>query len=99
MIVVDDAIWEYRNDLYCHMTSDQPGQAGLDELHKFAATIGMKRSWFQDKPGHPHYDLGRNMRRWAIRKGATPIDSRAYAILVRRVNPIKAMTNDNQQTN
>ena len=30
----------------------------LDELHAFAAKIGLKRYWFQDaKKLHPHYDI------------------------------------------
>ena len=29
----------------------------LRELHRFAKSIGLKRSWFQDHPRHPHYDL------------------------------------------
>jgi len=27
------------------------------ELHMFARKIGLKRSWFQNSTGHPHYDL------------------------------------------
>lgn len=72
-IMVDEAIWPYRGTLYAHMMSDQPGQAGLDELHAFAAALGLKRTWFQNKPGHPHYDISQNMRRLAIRKGAQPV--------------------------
>lgn len=29
----------------------------LDELHMFAAAMGLRHSWFQDHPRHPHYDL------------------------------------------
>jgi Protein of unknown function (DUF4031) len=30
----------------------------LDELHAFAASIGLRRSWFQDKPWPcAHYDV------------------------------------------
>lgn len=28
----------------------------LEELHQFAASIGLKREWFQDHGDHPHYD-------------------------------------------
>lgn len=73
MIMVDEAIWPYKGTLYCHMMSDQAGQAGLDELHAFAASLGLKRSWFQNRPGYPHYDLSENMRRLAIRKGAQAV--------------------------
>lgn len=42
----------------------------LDELHAFAARIGMKRAWFQPHPRHPHYDLTESRRKMAIEKGA-----------------------------
>jgi hypothetical protein len=52
----------------------------LDELHAFAAGIGMRREWFQTKPGRPendHYDLPRAVRERAIGLGAIPEDRRA----------------------
>lgn len=43
----------------------------LDELHKFAKSLGLKPEWYQGKDGHfPHYDLTRGKRRHAIQKGA-----------------------------
>jgi hypothetical protein len=46
----------------------------VDELHAFAAKLGMRRSWFQ---GHhadfPHYDLVPARRAMAIRLGAIEI--------------------------
>lgn len=44
-----------------------------DELHAFATRLGLKRSWFQSKPGRPeydHYDLTRNKRDLALKLGA-----------------------------
>lgn len=38
-----------------HLISD----TNIDELHQFAEQIGLRREWFQDKPGRPHYDLTR----------------------------------------
>lgn len=52
----------------------------LDELHAFAARIGMRREWFQTKPGRPendHYDLTRSLRERAISLGAVAEDRRA----------------------
>jgi hypothetical protein len=52
----------------------------LDELHAFAARIGMRREWFQTKPGRPendHYDLTRALREHAVSLGAMPEDRRA----------------------
>lgn len=45
-----------------------------DELHEFAARLGLKRSWHQ-KPGTPlsHYDVTDSKRDEALRMGAVPI--------------------------
>lgn len=65
-----------------HMMSD----VGVDELHEFAARLGLKRNWFQDKPTHPHYDiLGKTMYAKAIKLGATPVTGHE---LVRTMQPI-----------
>ena len=29
----------------------------LQELHRFAHSVGLKREWFQEHPCHPHYDI------------------------------------------
>lgn len=45
----------------------------VEELHAFAVSIGLRRSWFQPKPGRPehnHYDLTRGKRQQAIAAGA-----------------------------
>jgi hypothetical protein len=44
-----------------------------EELHEFAARLGLKREWFQSRPGRPeldHYDLTRGKREQALRLGA-----------------------------
>lgn len=46
----------------------------IAELHEFAAKIGLRRSWFQDKPWpHAHYDVTDSKREQAIRAGAVSI--------------------------
>jgi hypothetical protein len=58
-----------------HMQADT-----LGELHEFAARIGLRREWFQSKPGRPekdHYDLTQSGRELAIRLGAISEDRRA----------------------
>lgn len=53
---------------WCHMWCD-PGEE--EQLHALARKIGMKRYWFQDKPGRlPHYDLVPTKRAAAIKHGA-----------------------------
>ncbi len=48
----------------------------LDELHKFAQAMGLKREWFQNHRRHPHYDLTtkRAVSR-VILKGAVCVDA------------------------
>lgn len=53
---------------WCHLFTDSED---LSELHKLAARIGMRRSWFQDTPGKlPHYDLVPTRRAAAVALGA-----------------------------
>lgn len=81
-LYVDEAIYPYRGQLWCHLYSD----AGTNELHLFAATIGLSRSWFQDKPEFPHYDLSPKFRAIATRNGAREITSKEMVNLKRVAN-------------
>lgn len=72
MIYVDDLTacipnkkWRY--EWSCHLFSD----SSVEELHKFAKKLGLRKSWFQDST-LPHYDLTKNKRGVAMRAGATP---------------------------
>ena len=49
-----------------------------DELHAFAARIGMKRSWSQERPkaSAHHYDIIPAKREMALRLGAVAVTSR-----------------------
>lgn len=51
-----------------------------EELHAFAARMGLRREWFQSKPGRPendHYDLTEAGRALALELGAIAEDRRA----------------------
>lgn len=58
---------------WCHMWAD-----AVEELHAMADRIGMRREWFQDKPGFPHYDLVPSKRAKAICLGAMEMDLGEY---------------------
>lgn len=75
MTVYVDEIRRYPSGQWCHMMSDE----GMEELHTFAANIGLRRSWFQDHPSHPHYDLRPSKRRLALQNGATEIEGKELA--------------------
>ena len=52
-ILVDSPEWEWRGQLWCHLVSTE----SLDDLHAFAAALGLHRQWFQNQPAFPHYDI------------------------------------------
>lgn len=54
----------------CHMLCD----GDLEELHRFAESIGLRRAWFQNK-STPHYDLTPNKRAAAVRAGAKEVST------------------------
>lgn len=64
---------------WCHLVTDSPD---LEELHRFAESIGLRRSYFQDKrhgpgdKGRPHYDVTAGKRAQAVAAGATEVDVR-----------------------
>ena len=68
-VFVDEAVWPWRGKLWCHMSADS-----MEELHEFANRLGLKRSWFQDAGGIPHYDLTESKRRQALAMGAVHLD-------------------------
>lgn len=63
----------------CHLIADT-----LEELHKFAGEIGLKREWFQNKPSSiPHYDLTVNKRRLALAHGAKELSDLEMSLKVK----------------
>jgi hypothetical protein len=74
MILVDDALWTWRGRRWAHLVSDR----SYEELHAFAARLGLRREWFQGD----HYDVPAAARADAIVLGAEPVSGRE---LVRRL--------------
>ena len=64
----------WRWDKSCHMTSRD-----LAALHAFAARLGLRRSWYQDHPALPHYDLNERRRAAAVAAGAVEITMKQCA--------------------
>lgn len=60
---------------WCHMWCESGDE---EALHALAASIGMKRQWFQRKPGFPHYDLVPTKRDRAIEAGAVETDLKEW---------------------
>lgn len=63
----------WRWPVACHLFADS-----VAELHLFAASIGLRREWFQLTHGtFAHYDLNESRRAKAIAAGAIELDRRA----------------------
>ena len=86
-VYVDDAIWDWQGRKWCHLLADH-----VDELHRFAARLGLHRMSYQGPPktSAPHYDLTAYERRRAIALGATPCDRSAIVAVFRRVRTQQA---------
>ena len=70
-VYVDDFRVPWRGDKWSHLIADTS-----EELHAFAARLGLHRSRFQHKPARPwkdHYDVPEAKRQQAIGLGARPI--------------------------
>lgn len=73
---------------WCHLTADTQ-----EELHAFAARVGMRREWFQtckrrcgregDPCIHWHYDLTTSRRARAVSLGAVEIDMNVMGEILR----------------
>ena len=62
--------WKYGES--CHMTADT-----VEELKKFAVSIGLKEKWYQPK-SMPHFDLTSNKRALAVKNGALELGIREF---------------------
>ena len=67
-VYVDNAVFPWRGRRWAHLMADD-----LDELHAFAARLGLPRRAFQDKRSGAHYDVDTALREVALQLGATPV--------------------------
>lgn len=79
-VYVDDAVMAWRGQRWAHLMADT-----LEELHAFAARLGIPRRAFQDKTSGAHYDVTSELRLRAIELGAEPISRHADRTKVRAV--------------
>jgi len=70
---------------WAHMGTDDHSPPGLDALHAFARRLGLKRTWFQDKILHPHFDITLRKQADSLQLGAVQVDRKAY---VKRFAPV-----------
>lgn len=53
----------------------------IDELHNFAQSIGMERSWFKQDPEYPYYEVWGYKLEQAMEKGAIKQTSKHCLLL------------------
>ena len=73
----------------CHLFADTP-----QELHGFAARLGLDKAWFQDRNRRkqrvtPHYDLTPGMRARAVGLGAMEIEYKEVVEIIRKYRAAK----------
>jgi len=79
-VYVDNAAFAWRGRRWAHLMADD-----LDELHAFAARLGIPRRAFQDRRSGAHYDIDAATRARAIALGARPLTRLGDRALLRRV--------------
>jgi hypothetical protein len=80
-VYVDDSRIRWRGRVWSHLIADT-----TEELHAFAARLGLGRAGFHRNPTRPwkdHYDIPDAMRQAAIGLGARPITCREAAEMLR----------------
>ncbi|BAL96335.1 DUF4031 domain-containing protein [Rubrivivax gelatinosus] len=95
MVYIDDAEVAKHGRNWFHLTADR-----LDELHSFAACIGLPANAFHRGARHPHYDVTAAQRLRALRGGARAVSSREVVRIARivRASARAAATSDKQLT-
>src|SRR5262245_22799242 len=80
-VYVDAAVWHWQGLKWAHLLADD-----TDELHRFAARLGIHRVSYQGPPrtSVPHYDLTSYERQRAIALGAIACSREEIVAIVRR---------------
>jgi hypothetical protein len=80
-VYVDTAVWHWQGLKWAHLLADN-----VDELHRFAARLGIHRASYQGPPrtSVPHYDLTPYERQRAIALGAIACSRDEIVAIVRR---------------
>jgi hypothetical protein len=74
-VLIDEPIWPAHDTLWSHLVSD----ASLDELHAFAAEVGISRRAFD----RDHYDVPQERYRQLVSAGAQPVTIREMVTRLR----------------
>lgn len=80
-VYVDDVRHSFRRMIMCHLWADD-----VNELHAFAASLGLRREWFQCPPAASwnHYDISLTVKARALAAGAVLTDRYGPSLHVAR---------------
>lgn len=84
LVYVDDAFVERRGRFWCHLLADS-----VEELHEFAASVGLAPRAFHRSARIPHYDITDKQRLLMLAKGVEPVTVRQGVFLVRHLASTK----------
>jgi Protein of unknown function (DUF4031) len=90
--VTNPATGKTHRSRWCHLFADD-----RDELHHFAASIGLRRESFQDRPRTWHYAVTDPERRQAITAGARPVTWRNAVEIMQVRDGKRAATPDGKR--
>lgn len=83
MIYVDDCKWTKGpggRQKYAHMVADS-----YEELHEFAAMLGLGRHFFHKSAKYHHYDISSKFYQKALNMGAETVDSSTILEMSRKM--------------
>jgi hypothetical protein len=80
LVYVDNAFVESRGRQWCHLLADS-----TEELHEFAAAVGLSRQAFHRAARIPHYDITAKQRLLMLSKGVQSITVRQGIFLTRHL--------------
>lgn len=83
LIYIDDAEVSKYGRCWFHLTADS-----LEELHAFAARIGLPSHAFHLGARHPHYDVTESQRLRALSSGARAVSPRDLVRIARQVSAL-----------
>jgi len=72
-VYVDSRSWLWQGQNWGHLIGDS-----LEELHEFAARLGLQSEWFQNSTKFPHYDITLKMKSSALAAGAIQLKGRDF---------------------
>lgn len=85
LVYVDNAFVESRGRQWCHLLAET-----VDELHAFAAEIGLSKHAFHRAARIPHYDVTALQRQLVLARGVQPVTVREAILLTRHLAVAKS---------